>query len=162
MIKLYTTKKVRFGKPLLVSGKIVHVDKKGYVEVEESMVVHLMRVGFELDDPSAKFESDEEEKKVTEMNNILEEARIQAASIIAEAKAEADKIIEEARKKAGLILQDNMIEEKEEARKNLEEKSVKEIKEILAAANVDESQYKNLKKDELIELAISISFGKEE
>ena len=55
----------------------------------------------------------------------------------------------------------SVVEEKEEARKNLEEKSVKEIKEILAASDVDEAQYKNLKKDELIDLAISISFGKE-
>lgn len=161
MVKLFTTKKNRFNNSLLVSNKTIHVDSKGYVEVDESMVVHLLKVGFELDDPTVKFESEEEQKKVEEMNGILESARSQAKEIITQAQIEAEKIIEDARKKAGLILQDNMVEEKEEARKNLEEKSVKEIKEILAASDVDEAQYKNLKKDELIDLAISISFGKE-
>lgn len=161
MVKLFTTKKNRFNNSLLVSNKTIHVDSKGYIEVDESMVVHLLKVGFELDDPTVKFESEEEQKKVEEMNGILESARSQAKEIIAQAQTEAEKIIEDARKKAGLILQDNMVEEKEEARKNLEEKSVKEIKEILAASDVDEAQYKNLKKDELIDLAISISFGKE-
>lgn len=161
MVKLFTTKKNRFNNSLLVNNKTIRVDAKGYVEVDESMVVHLLKVGFELDDPTAKFESEEEQKKVEEMNGILESARSQAKEIITQAQIEAEKIIEDARKKAGLILQDNMVEEKEEARKNLEEKSVKEIKEILATSNVDEAQYKNLKKDELIDLAISISFDKE-
>lgn len=160
MVKLFTTKKNRFNNSLLVNKQTVRVDAKGYVEVDESMVTHLLKVGFELDDPNAHFESEEEQRKVQEMNDILMEARSQAEEIISQAKAEAAQIIEEARKKAGLILQDNLVEEKEEARKNLEEKSVKEIKEILAASDVDEAQYKNLKKDELIELAISISFDK--
>lgn len=162
MIKIVTKKSNRFNKTILINNKQVQVDGRGEAEVEENLVVYALEVGFDLVDPSAKFSSQEEMDKVSQVQDLLLSAKKQAEVIVAEAHKEAESIIEEARKKAGLILEEGHVDQKDFARKNLEEKTVKEIKEILASSGVEEDSYKNLKKEELIDLAIKISFEEEE
>lgn len=157
-IRVITNKPNRFGKLIQIKNEQVLVDKTGIAEISENLVIYALEAGFELEDQNVQFSSKEEQEKVLHVNEIIDQAKIQAGAIIEKAHLESEKIIEEARKKAGLILQDGHVEEKEQARKNLNDKSVKEIKDVLASSGVDENEYKNLKKEELIELALRISF----
>lgn len=161
MIKIKTELKHRFNRCINIKGSDYNIDAKGVTEVPEDVVPYALKEGFVLVDPTAKFESLEKQKEAEQISILLENARKQAEQIVADAHKEADKIIADARKQAGLILEENQVDEKEEVRKALSEKTVKELLEMAVLAEIPETETKDLKKAELIEVLIKHSFDKE-
>lgn len=161
MIKIKTELKHRFNRCINIKGKDYNIDEKGVTEVSEDVVPYALKEGFALVDPTVKFESLERQKEAEQISILLENAHKQAEQIVSDAHKEADKIIADARKQAGLILEENQVDEKEEARKALSEKTVKELLEMAVLAEIPETETKDLKKAELIEVLIKHSFDKE-
>ena len=161
MIKIKTELKHRFNRVINIKGNDYTIDAKGITEVPEDVVPYALKEGFILDDPNAKFESLEKQEEAKQIGILLENAHKQAEQIVSDAHKEADKIIADARKQAGLILEENQVDEKEEARKALSEKTVKELLEMAVLAEIPETETKDLKKAELIEVLIKHSFDKE-
>lgn len=160
-IKIKTALKHRFGKSINIKGKDFKIDSKGEVEVPEDVVPYALKENFVLVDSTVKFESLEKQAQTEEVNKLLSDAKKQAEQIISNAKREAERILSDAREKAGIILDDARVDEKEEARKALSEKTVKELQEMALIGGITEDKFKNLRKDELIELLVKSSFGEE-
>ena len=86
MVKIYTTKKHRFGKSVVIADTTIKVDNTGNAEVPEDIVSQALIGGFELVDKSVEFPTEEEKKHVQEVNEILESAKLEAKAIIAKAE----------------------------------------------------------------------------
>lgn len=158
IIKVKTELRHRFGKRLNIRGRDFNVNSIGEMEIPEEFVPFALKEGFSLSDPKVKFKSEESQNKSAELNILFENAKKQAEQIISDARKEAEKIISEARSKAGIILKDAQVDEREEAKKALTEKTVKELQEMALTGGITESEFKSLKKDELIDLILSKSF----
>lgn len=159
MIKLKTDKVHRFNKSILIGNNTVFVNNVGQIEVDENLVTTALTVGFELVDKNAKFTSTEEQKKVEDVNNILNAAKSQAEEIINNAKLEAEKIITEASIQANAVTVNSGVEEKEEFLKKLKERKVEELKEIAVSSDAyTADQVKEMKKAELIEAIMQIRY----
>lgn len=161
MIKIKTELKHRFNRVINIKGNDYTIDAKGITEVPEDVVPYALKEGFVLDDPNAKFESLEKQEEAKQIGILLENARKQADQIVADAHKEADQIIATARKQAGLMLEESQVDEKAAARKALAEKTVKELLEMATLADIPESETKDLKKSELIEVLIKNSFDRD-
>lgn len=160
-IAIFTTLEHRFNRTITVGqGFQVLVNSEGEAFVDERVVPYALNAGFELKDKNVQFQTLEQQELAKQIDGLLESARAQADEIISKAQKEAEKIINEARGKAGLILEENQVDEKEEARKNLREKTVEELKVILIESKAPESEWKKItKKDDLIEYIMKISFS---
>lgn len=160
-IEVKTGLRHRFGKSINIKGSTFNIDSKGITKVPEEIVPYALKEGFELVDPSVKFSSLEKQEQAQEISNLLESAKKQAQEIIESAKGEAERILIEARRQAGMLLEDAHVDEKQETRDLLSKKTVKELQEMAIVGGISEDKYKNLKKDDLIELLVESSFGKE-
>lgn len=157
-IIVITDKKHRFGQTMNVGGIEVTVDKKGHAEVSEDQVAALLVSGFVLKNPDQKFKSEEQIESTKRVGDILKDAENQAKLIIEKAEETAKGIIEDANQRAGIIIQENKVEEKEKFKAELQNLKVEELKDYLIKANVPEEQYKDLKKDELIDFILKLAF----
>jgi len=159
MIKLFTTKKHRFGSRLIIKNQEVIVNNLGEIEVDETFVTSAMEVGFELVDKDAKFTSVEEANKVKEVNEILISAKKQADEIISEAKREAELIIMEAKTAANAVIFNTGTEEKNEFLKTLQDRKVDELREVAVSSDMYTSEEVNkMKKTDLIEAIMKIRY----
>jgi hypothetical protein len=157
-IKVITDKKHRFGQSMNVGGVDVKVDSKGYAEVTEDQVAALLIGGFRLENPDQEFKSEEQIESAKKVGDVLKDAEAQAKLIIEKAEEEAKQIIADANLRAGIILQENKVDEKEKFKIDLQKLTVPELKENLLKSDVPEEQYKNLKKDELIDFILKAAF----
>ena len=158
MVEIFTEKKNRFGKSLIVGNKTIQIDAKGHSMVPEDIVSQALISGFELVDKTVKFETEEEQKHVKEVNDLLECARQEAKSIIAEAEKKAKEIISQAEIEAGKIHEENQVDEKEAKKAELSSKKVDDLKALCADAGIPEEDWKNLKKAELVDLLMKFIF----
>lgn len=159
-IKLVTTKETRFGKLINVSGTEAFVDSKGNCEVEETKVAEFLVYGFELVDKDQEFASLEKVQSMEQVAAVLEDAKVQAEAIITKAKEEAEKILKDAKAQAGKIIEDGEEnkDEREEARRNLMDLTIENLKTKLKEAGVPEKDYKALNKAGLVELVVKLAF----
>ncbi len=157
LVKLITSKKIRFGKRLNVNGIDVQVGSKGEVEVDESHVATLLTVDFQLVDQDQKFDSEEQVDATKKVQVIINEAKLEAERIISEAKTEAEKILSAAKKVTEVENKEE--QEKTKFKESLIQLKVDEIKSKLAASGVPEAKYKDLKKSELVDLAVELAFS---
>ena len=158
MVKIYTTKKHRFGKSVVIADTTIKVDNTGNAEVSEDIVSQALIGGFELVDKSVEFPTEEQKKHVQEVNEILESAKLEAKEIIAKAEKEAEEIILNAKKEAGLITAENHVDEKAAKKEELNSKKVDELRALCVDAGIPEENWKSLKKAELVELILSFIF----
>ena len=158
MVEIVTLKKNRFGRSIVIKSQDVHIDMQGHALVNEDIVSAALIAGFELVDKSVKFTTEEDQKHVEEVSNILESAKAEAAAIVAAAEKQASEIIAEAERQAGIIKQENRVDEKAAKKAELESKRVDDLKALCADAGMPEDQYKNLKKAELVDLLVSFIF----
>jgi len=158
MVKIYTTKKHRFNRSVIVAGTVVQVDNTGNAEVSEEIVSQALIDGFELVDKSVEFPTEEQRKHVQEVNEILESAKLEAKEIIAKAEKEAEEIILNAKKEAGLITAENHVDEKAAKKEELNSKKVDDLKALCVDAGIPEEKWKGLKKADLVELILSFIF----
>lgn len=158
MVKIYTTKKHRFNRSVIVAGTVVQVDNTGNAEVSEEIVSQALIDGFELVDKSVEFPTEEQKKHVQEVNEILESAKSEAKEIIAKAEKEAEEIILNAKKEAGLITVENHVDEKAAKKEELNSKKVDDLKALCVDAGIPEEKWKGLKKADLVELILSFIF----
>ena len=158
MVEIFTEKKHRFGKALIVGNVTVQVDAKGHAMVPENIVSQALISGFELVDKTAKFETEEEQQHVKEVNELLDCARQEAKAIIAEAERKAKEIISQAEIEAGKIKEEGQVDEKEAKKAELSSKKVDDLKALCADAGIPEENWKNLKKAELVDLLMKFIF----
>jgi cell division septum initiation protein DivIVA len=158
MVKIYTTKKHRFNRSVVIAGTTVQVDNAGNAEISEELVSQALIGGFELVDKSVEFPTEEEQKHVQEVNEILESAKLEAKAIIAKAEKEAEEIILKAKQEAGLITAENHVDEKTAKKEELNSKKVDDLKALCVDAGIPEDKWKSLKKAELVELILSFIF----
>ncbi len=158
MVKIYTTKKHRFNRSVVIAGTAVQVDSVGNAEISEELVSKALIGGFELVDKSVEFPTEEEKKHVQEVNEILESAKQEAKAIIAKAEKEAEEIIFKAKQEAGLITAENHVDEKAAKREELTGKKVDDLKALCVDAGIPEDKWKGLKKADLVELILSFIF----
>jgi cell division septum initiation protein DivIVA len=158
MIKFLTDKTNRFGRTVVVSGKEVKVDNKGFAEIDEDLAAIACLMGFKPVDKDAKFESMEEKEKAKKVADILDSARKQAENIIAEATKDAEKIREDARTAANI--QNADIKEKEEVLAELNKLTVPQLQDQLRLSGVPETEYKGMLKEQLITLMFQKAYQK--
>ena len=158
MVEVFTDKKHRFGKTLVIGKVSVQVDEKGHAMVPKDLISQALINGFELVDKSIKYETEEEKKHVEEVNDILNSAKAQAGEIIAQAKKQAEEIIAQAKAEAGKITAEEQVDEKAEKEKELNTKKVEELKALCLDAGIPEESWKNLKKADLVNLLMKFIF----
>lgn len=158
MVEVFTDKKHRFGKALVIGKVSVQVDEKGHAMVPKDLISQALINGFELVDKSIKYETEEERKHVEEVNDILSSAKAQAEEIIAQAKKQAEEIIAQAKAEAGKITAEEQVDEKAEKEKELNTKKVEELKALCHDAGIPEESWKNLKKADLVNLLMKFIF----
>jgi len=159
MIKLITDKRHRFGKSVLIKDTNFQVDNDGTIEVPEGLVTSALEVGFVLVDKDAKFTSDEEAKKIKDVDDIISSARMQAKEIISEAHQEAKKIIMEAQTQSNAIIINSGVEEKDEFLKKLQERKVDNLREVVASSDLyTQEQIATMKKADLINAIMEIRY----
>lgn len=157
-IKLRTEQKHRFGRAVNIHGEIIQVSLSGEISVEEDIVVYAIENGFELVDKNVTFTSKTEQNKAKEVEQIISNAKLQAEQIISTATKEAEQIIAKAKIEAEKVKIVAQVDEKTELRKQLENKTVKELKEILIVSGASQEELNGIKKEDLISLIVGSTF----
>lgn len=160
-VEFKTEKRHRFGQTVVIGKNTYQVSNTGIVSVSEEDAKNALLIGYTP--TSDKPFNLDKGKEVQEAADLLKTAKAESERIINEAEEKAKKIIEEANLKAGNLIDNSLETEKEEVRKSLNEKTIADLKDYMAANKFPEEKWNKLtKKNDIIEYIISEVFPSDE